>query len=247
MDELPGPSQSTNNELELSPQHSGRELDNLSSGSNLVDLFVQSPDFEKLADSRIGPLRNKKGKLLCQICFGLDEAAFKDQANYSMQWSWFIEDSKPTAKQKCKTCSLLRSSISQFEPLWVENPSEIPRSQVLSQGNGRTVPERVNVSATAEDGMIVSFRSLKLELYRRSGTLYPIREHIRAYLLLRALVTARTLLPKKSKLNIHFSRTDSCRFLKPMENIEADSQLKPVEDDSREVSRSSRFTIQCHI
>ena len=231
MDEQPGPSQSTSNQTELSTQHSRIEIPILV--RSMLGLSEPSPNLRKSADSlRIGPSHNKEGKRLCQVCFELDEAAFKDQTNYSILW----ESLRPPAKLKCKTCSLLRSSISQSESLWVKHPSKIPYAAGWDL-------ETVNVSATAEDGLIVSFRSLKLELYRRPGTLYLVREHIRVRLHLGALVTARTLLPKISKLNIHLYRTNSCRFLEPMENIEAISQLKSVDDDSRETTRSPRFTI----
>lgn len=138
MDELPGPSQSTSNEAELSMQHIGRGMCT-PSYSTLPDHKLL-PDISKIIidSERIGPSHTQMGQPLCQICFGLDEEAFKDQINYFMQWSLFIESSKPAVEQQCKSCSLLRGSISQFEPL--ENSFEIPRSQVLfreSHGSGK--------------------------------------------------------------------------------------------------------------
>lgn len=138
----------------------------LSSNNNSPDLSETLPYVWKSPNSgRERPTHNKKGKPLCQICFGLDEAAFRDQTNYSIMWAHFFEN------QKCKTCSLLRSSISKFEPLWMENSSELPRSH--NGGEGRPVKERVNVSLTAEDGLILSISSLKLELYRRPDSSSP--------------------------------------------------------------------------
>ena len=82
----------------------------------------------------------------------------------------------------------------------MEKPSEIPWSNSeAARGAGRTIDKSLNVSLTAEDGLIVSISSLKVELYRRLGTLYLIREHVSVYFFLRALLIARTLLPKKSK------------------------------------------------
>jgi len=194
MDELPGRSQSTSNEIELT-QKRGREMRTLASDSDSSDLPELLSDLSNSKDSgRNRPLHNKTGQRLCQICFGLDEEAFKDQTNYSMLCTPFIQN------QKCKTCSLLQSSISKFEPLWVEKPSEIPWSNSeAARGAGRTIDKSLNVSLTAEDGLIVSISSLKVELYRRLGTLYLIREHVSVYFFLRALLIARTLLPKKSK------------------------------------------------
>jgi hypothetical protein len=133
---------------------------------------------------RTGPSHNATGKPLCQICFELDEAAFRDQTNYSMSWLGLIRNCDPNTpymRKMCETCLLIRDGISQFEPRWVQDP--ISSRNFSQESEERNVSEQVNVSVTVDDGLIVSFRELRMELYGQAlqpSKLHPIStEHVR--------------------------------------------------------------------
>jgi hypothetical protein len=85
-------------------------------------------------------LYSKNGKKLCIFCYNLDEAAFQNHAS-------FIRALKDLRNSGCKTCLMIKRGISQFISV------------------GRAEDFKVEISAGAEDGVMILVAGLKLEFF----------------------------------------------------------------------------------
>lgn len=127
-------------------------------------------------ENNVVPQFGLAGKSLCRVCYDLDEVAFKHHVYFRRPFDCFlpgwkgklpgeVRREKITASPDCRTCAMIVAAVYQFR---TKNGIDLVHDWM-----------DLRITATAEDGLIISASILHLELYSQSSkSIEPFFFHI---------------------------------------------------------------------
>jgi hypothetical protein len=116
-------------------------------GTNSPSL-KESLIWESKSDTKFDVLYSENGTELCTFCYNLNEAAFQNHASFIRALKYFLRNSG------CKTCLMIKRGISQF--MSVDGAEDL----------------NVEISAGAEDGVMILVAGLKMEFFTTQSKFY---------------------------------------------------------------------------